>query len=134
MGGPLAIGPRRVAAGRVASAPDWRAKAACHGAADLFYQSNLEGKQATDHRVSRAKAVCVQCPVRPQCAAYALRVAEPYGIWGGFTERERMLLRETDWRHCANHRCSWVDLTQLEARLREIKALNPTSTPVVSRP
>jgi WhiB family redox-sensing transcriptional regulator len=29
------------------------------------------------------------CPVRIQCAEHALRVREPYGIWGGLSEEER---------------------------------------------
>lgn len=31
----------------------------------------------------------MRCPVRAQCAAHALQVREPYGVWGGLTEDER---------------------------------------------
>jgi WhiB family redox-sensing transcriptional regulator len=31
----------------------------------------------------------MRCPVRAQCAAHALAVREPYGVWGGLTEDER---------------------------------------------
>jgi WhiB family redox-sensing transcriptional regulator len=31
----------------------------------------------------------MRCPVRAQCAAHALTVREPYGVWGGLTEDER---------------------------------------------
>jgi WhiB family transcriptional regulator, redox-sensing transcriptional regulator len=113
---------RRAASAKATQGQDWRTQAACRGAATLFYQADLERKPANDHRVSRAKAVCGRCPVCPQCAAYALRVAEPHGIWGGFTERDRQLLG-TEWRRCANHRCTWVDMTRLQALLREIKAV-----------
>src|SRR6516164_7059749 len=106
VGQPATTGPHQVAARRAAARPDWRAQAACRGASNLFYKSDLESRLGTDHRVSRAKTVCTRCPVRPQCAAYALRVGEPHGIWGGFTESERTLLRDTDWRHCANHPCT----------------------------
>ncbi|MFQ6199948.1 WhiB family transcriptional regulator, partial [Streptomyces sp. NPDC000405] len=30
-----------------------------------------------------AKEVCMRCPVRAECAAHALAVREPYGVWGG---------------------------------------------------
>jgi hypothetical protein len=36
-----------------------------------------------------AKAVCARCEVRVECADYALRAREPYGVWGGLTEEER---------------------------------------------
>jgi WhiB family transcriptional regulator, redox-sensing transcriptional regulator len=113
--------PRRAA--RATVGQDWRARAACRDAASLFYQSDLELKQATDHRVSKAKTVCARCPVRPQCAAYALKAMEPHGIWGGFTERERTLLRDTDWRRCANAQCTWVDVRRLQAQLSVIGAV-----------
>lgn len=31
----------------------------------------------------------MRCPVRTECAAHALAVREPYGVWGGLTEDER---------------------------------------------
>ncbi len=37
----------------------------------------------------RAKAICATCPVREPCLAYALRIREPHGIWGGLSEVER---------------------------------------------
>ena len=36
-----------------------------------------------------AKSVCARCPVVAQCAAHALTVREPYGVWGGLSEDER---------------------------------------------
>jgi WhiB family redox-sensing transcriptional regulator len=42
-----------------------------------------------------AKAVCVGCPVRPECLEYALDGNERFGVWGGLSERERRpLLRQ----------------------------------------
>jgi WhiB family redox-sensing transcriptional regulator len=48
-----------------------------------------EGDQAA---VSEVKAICARCPVRSECLAYAVSHAEPFGVWGGLTERERRLL------------------------------------------
>lgn len=36
-----------------------------------------------------AKRICLSCPVRVECRDYGLRNREPYGVWGGLTERER---------------------------------------------
>jgi WhiB family transcriptional regulator, redox-sensing transcriptional regulator len=33
--------------------------------------------------------VCLHCPVCKPCREHALRVHEPYGVWGGMTEEER---------------------------------------------
>lgn len=42
-----------------------------------------------------AKAICAECPLRVQCADYALQDPEIQGIWGGLTggDRRRMLRR-----------------------------------------
>jgi WhiB family transcriptional regulator, redox-sensing transcriptional regulator len=33
--------------------------------------------------VETAKALCVDCPIRPECLAGALDRREPWGVWGG---------------------------------------------------
>jgi WhiB family transcriptional regulator, redox-sensing transcriptional regulator len=58
---------------------------------DLFFElstSRYEMK-AQAERVSAAKAVCAECPVKAECLELALANDERYGIWGGLTERER---------------------------------------------
>ena len=35
-----------------------------------------------------ALAVCVVCPVQGACLAYAIRTAQPHGIWGGQPQAE----------------------------------------------
>ena len=44
---------------------------------------------ARRNRDGAAKAVCIACPVLEPCREHALRVREPYGVWGGMTEDER---------------------------------------------
>ena len=39
-----------------------------------------------------AKQVCRRCPVQLACLQYALDNDERFGVWGGFSERERRLL------------------------------------------
>lgn len=55
---------------------------------DAFY-----AEQGDWGNIRRAKALCEQCPVRAECAAYAIAAIEPYGVWGGTTARERTKLR-----------------------------------------
>lgn len=40
-----------------------------------------------------AKAVCVRCEVREECLEYALARDERFGIFGGYSERERRKLQ-----------------------------------------
>jgi WhiB family redox-sensing transcriptional regulator len=111
---------------KTAADRDWCAQAACRGANTLFFKDGLESSTAVDHRVTRAKALCERCQVRPRCAAYAFKIGEPYGIWGGFTENERLLLR-TIWRRHANAPGTWVDVSRLNVLLSEIKAAATSS-------
>lgn len=41
----------------------------------------------------RGKAICADCPVRQECADYAIEHRELFGIWGGLSERERRRIR-----------------------------------------
>jgi len=118
-----AVGKARL--GRAAPCRDveqWRRMAACGSDATLFYKNDLDAEEQTRHWVTKAKTVCKLCPVRAQCAAYALRVAEPYGIWGDFTESERARLLAIDWRKYADRACTRVDVAQLQARLGAMRA------------
>lgn len=73
---------------------DWQLRAACRGTdPEVFFHPDGERGPARSARERAAKAICVTCPVRRQCAAHALAVREPYGVWGGLSEddREEML-------------------------------------------
>lgn len=37
--------------------------------------------------------MCRSCAVRDDCLTWAMETREPWGVWGGLTERERKLLR-----------------------------------------
>lgn len=58
----------------------WRAQGRCvDGAATmtgLFFSEEL-------HDIARAKAICAKCPVTSECLEHALRIGEPWGVWGG---------------------------------------------------
>lgn len=72
----------------------WQDKAACRGPhTSLFFPpSHFERKDDKEARESQAKSICATCPVRKPCLAYAVRIREPHGIWGGLNEVERRAL------------------------------------------
>jgi WhiB family redox-sensing transcriptional regulator len=61
----------------------WADRAACRNAdTELFFATD-------DISVAAARRLCRPCPVRAQCADYALCLPDLTGIWGGMTETER---------------------------------------------
>lgn len=61
---------------------DW-SLARCRGSdRDVFYADD-------DATIQLAKSVCWLCPIRVDCLTAALDRREPYGVWGGLTEKER---------------------------------------------
>lgn len=69
---------------------DWQWRGACMGAdSAVFFSPEAERGIKRQRREEAAKAVCARCPVIKQCREHALRVHEPYGVWGGLTESER---------------------------------------------
>jgi WhiB family redox-sensing transcriptional regulator len=68
----------------------WRAQAACQlGDHELSFPPEEEQGEYFRLRVSLAKRICAGCPVRRECADYALAADERYGVWGGLTAAER---------------------------------------------
>lgn len=49
-----------------------------------------------EERVNTEKAIdiCRQCPIRKECLTYAMDW-EAFGIWGGFTEKQRDAIRKS---------------------------------------
>lgn len=59
----------------------WRKLAACRGSdMEIFYPKK-------GHSPLPAYSICCDCSVRMECLGSSL--GEPFGIWGGFSERER---------------------------------------------
>ena len=58
----------------------WRAQARCADTSsalvDLFFSEQLDD-------ILRAKAFCLECPVRQPCLEAAVARREPWGVWGG---------------------------------------------------
>lgn len=77
-------GPRTLAG---ALPGDWQNEAACIGSdPDLFFPERGES-------VREAKAICRGCPVRAECLEHGM--GEKFGIWGGYSERERRAMRRS---------------------------------------
>ncbi|HET9169413.1 MAG TPA: WhiB family transcriptional regulator [Actinospica sp.] len=69
---------------------DWQLRGLCRGQdSSLFFHPEGERGAARAAREQSAKEICLNCPVQKQCSEHALRVREPYGVWGGMTEEER---------------------------------------------
>lgn len=72
---------------------EWQEQGACRDAdVDRFFEP--EGTDTTERyrREVEAKRLCATCPVAGRCLEHALRVREPFGIWGGLSTNERRRL------------------------------------------
>ncbi len=69
---------------------EWQYDGACVGLeSSRFFSPDAERGNARADRESKAKAICATCPVIDQCRSHALSAQEPFGVWGGLSERER---------------------------------------------
>jgi len=69
---------------------DWQFDGACREADPaLLFSPESERGPRRHARENAAKLYCTRCPVVEQCLRHALRVKEPYGVWGGLTTSER---------------------------------------------
>jgi WhiB family redox-sensing transcriptional regulator len=76
---------------------DWQQHGACRAKdTELFFHPEGERGPSRSGREAAAKAVCAQCPVLASCREHALRVREPYGVWGGLSEQDRMEILDGD--------------------------------------
>lgn len=76
---------------------EWQFQGACRQAEpSIFFHPEGERGTARRRRAEAAKAVCADCPVIQQCRDHALRVREPYGVWGGLSEDDRLAVRDLD--------------------------------------
>lgn len=74
----------------------WQQDAACSGEdLGLFFGPDGERTAAREIREEKAKAICAQCPVRTECADYAIAKPEKYGLFGGLNEDERASVRRS---------------------------------------
>tara|TARA_Y100001949_G_scaffold176503_1_gene189929 strand:- start:2011 stop:2340 length:330 start_codon:yes stop_codon:yes gene_type:complete len=69
--------------------PEWQRQGLCKEAENsaIFFPS-----PGDTEALRAAKAMCGRCPVVVECLKYALENNERYGIWGGKSTRERLLI------------------------------------------
>lgn len=67
--------------------PLWQKEGACRSSdtAVFFPDRGASTKEAKD--------ICNGCPVKEECLDYALMNGEKFGIWGGYSERERRRIK-----------------------------------------
>ncbi|MDP9846279.1 WhiB family transcriptional regulator [Streptosporangium lutulentum] len=72
----------------------WTARGACLDSdPDLFFPLTWD-EQPAQHS-ALARRICLACPVRLPCLAWAVETGEPDGMWGGTTPTERRRIRST---------------------------------------
>jgi len=77
----------------VASDWEWQFDGACRALpTEMFFHPDGERGPRRRNRENTAKAICATCPVIQACRAHALAIAEPYGIWGGLSEDDRIAI------------------------------------------
>jgi WhiB family redox-sensing transcriptional regulator len=80
---------------RDAEAWSWQLSARCRGAdPSMFFHADGERGSSRRQREREAKRLCAECSVVMQCRDYSLTFREPYGVWGGLAEDERLRLFE----------------------------------------
>jgi WhiB family redox-sensing transcriptional regulator len=73
----------------MSDALDWRARGRCVGVdPNIFFIERGESSES-------AKTLCAECPVRTECLHFALSTNQMHGIWGGKSERQRRVLRQS---------------------------------------
>ncbi len=107
----------------VSEAWEWQMQGRCRdrSGTQFFHPDDDLGRISRRLREAAAKRLCADCPVRRQCATHALTVGEEYGVWGGFSENDRLALREAGW-HGALDEGRLADVGWLERRLQQITA------------
>lgn len=77
----------------VASDWEWQFDGACRELpSEMFFHPDGERGPRRRNRENTAKAICATCPVIEACRKHALAIQEPYGIWGGLSEDDRVAI------------------------------------------
>jgi len=98
---------------------EWQMLGRCRdrSGTQFFHPDDDLGRISRRLREAAAKRLCQGCPVRRECVTHALTVGEEYGVWGGFSETERALLRELGWRDSLDS-TRLADVGRLERRVQ----------------
>ena len=84
---------------------DWAQESACNtDDLGLFFAPDGETAEGRKVREAVAKEICSWCPVRAECAEYALSKPEQFGVGGGMGEGERASVRRRRMRQATEAR------------------------------
>ena len=74
---------------------EWQEDAACreYDNSLFFGAEDGESEHERQTREAHAKTICQSCPVRQPCLEFAMETNQKYGIWGGYTDKERGSLK-----------------------------------------
>ena len=62
----------------------------CEQVPHIFFPEDMHSLSVSNSLERKlALEICARCPVKKQCADYALTAREPFGIWGGTTPSDR---------------------------------------------
>lgn len=66
----------------------WMVNALCKGrdTNDFYIEMTVKGAA---EQLRKIKSVCRMCPVIAECLSYAIETNEQFGVWGGFSTKER---------------------------------------------
>ena len=95
---------------------EWRESAACKGLSGIFLNTEIMGRPGPQRlaQYERAKAICAECPVQPEC----LEAGQGYpDIWGGLLEKERIPQGIPENR--ARHHSLWPVAKDITKELRD---------------
>lgn len=80
-----------------ASELGWFENAACKGMdLEVFYFEPPSGR-----KMRQAVVICRSCPVMADCARWALRSRERFGVWGGLSPSQRQRILRNGQRRAA---------------------------------
>ena len=74
---------------------EWQEDAACREYDNILFFGAEDGESELERqtREAHAKTICNGCPVRQPCLEFAMETNQKYGIWGGYTDKERGSLK-----------------------------------------
>lgn len=81
---------------RLMERAEWTERAACRTEdPELFFPpgDGPGSREHIDRYLPSTIAICMACPVRPECLTYAVNTGEQFGLWGGKTPKQRRAIR-----------------------------------------